>query len=84
VKNEEALNDDLICYCIGINKKIIINSIKKGNITLKSIKDDTKACTGDQCKIKNPSGKCCAKDIQELIKLYSNTEDKSSCKCCVK
>lgn len=74
--------NELICYCIEIDKQTIINSIKKGNTTLQSIKDDTKACTGNECKEKNPNKRCCSKEIKELIKIYSNNEDKISCSCC--
>jgi NAD(P)H-nitrite reductase large subunit len=79
----ENLEDiDLICYCIEINKKTIVESIKRGNTTLKSIKNDTKACTGNECKDKNPSKVCCSKDIKELIRIYSNSKDNETCNCC--
>jgi len=74
--------NELICYCIGIDKQTIINSVKKGNTTLQNIKDDTKACTGNECEEKNPNKRCCSKEIKELIKIYSNNEDKTSCSCC--
>ena len=82
MKIENLKDSDLVCYCIEVNKKTIVDSIQKGNITLQNIKDDTKACTGSECKVKNPSGKCCSKDIKELIKFYTQSEDKSSCSCC--
>ena len=79
----ENLEDSgLVCYCIEVDKKTIVDSIKKGNITLQSIKDDTKACTGSECKVKNPSGKCCSKDIKKLIKIYTKKDDTTSCGCC--
>jgi len=65
-----------------ITQKKVINSIKNDNITLKDIKIDTKACTGTECKEKNPSGKCCSKDIKELIKIYGNNIDNITCICC--
>ena len=73
---------DLICYCIKISKKTIVDAIVDGNINLQMIKDTTIACTGSKCKEKNPSGKCCSKDIKELIKIYSSTTDNSLCSCC--
>ncbi len=73
---------DLVCYCIEVDKETIISSIKRGNVTLQSIKDDTKACTGSECAVKNPSKKCCSKDIIELIKIYAKQEENSSCSCC--
>lgn len=75
-------DSDFICYCIEVNKKTIINSIKRGNITLQNIKNDIKACTGSQCKKKNPSGKCCSKDIKKLIRLVTTKVDNTTCSCC--
>ena len=60
---------DLICYCIGIDKKTIINGIKNGATTLKAIKEQTKACTGSDCKNVNPNKRCCSKEIKQLIAL---------------
>jgi NAD(P)H-nitrite reductase large subunit len=82
MKINSLKDTDLICYCIEIDKRTIVESVQQGNITLKSIKNDTKACTGNECKEKNPSKVCCSKDIKELIKIYSNSEDKETCNCC--
>ena len=46
------------------------------------IKKKTNACTGNECKEKNPSSKCCSKDIKKLIEVYTTTVDNSSCDCC--
>ncbi|MBD3830810.1 MAG: (2Fe-2S)-binding protein [Arcobacter sp.] len=81
-KKLEKVMNELICYCIEVDKNTIINSIKNGNRTLQNIKDDTKACTGNECKEKNPKKRCCSKEIKELIKIHSNNEDNSSCSCC--
>jgi NAD(P)H-nitrite reductase large subunit len=79
---ENLNDDDLVCYCIGVDKKTIVDSIHKGNITLQDIRNDTKACTGKDCKVKNPSGICCSKNIKELIEFYARTIDVSTCGCC--
>ena len=68
-KNEP--DSSIVCFCNNIDKKTIINSIKLGNNTLDKIRRDTKACTNGNCKIYNPSGKCCSIDILELIKLIT-------------
>ncbi|MCI0500474.1 MAG: (2Fe-2S)-binding protein [Epsilonproteobacteria bacterium] len=75
-------NNELICYCIEVDKQTIINSIKVGNTTLQTIKNDTKACTGNKCKDKNPNKRCCSKEIKELIELYTNQQDNTNCSCC--
>ena len=61
----------IVCYCINVDEKTIVDAIKNGASTLKEIRETTKACTGDECKEKNPSKKCCSKDIKKLIELYS-------------
>jgi len=61
--------EDNICYCIGVTKGEIEDSIKNGATTLKMIKDITKACTGSNCKESNPLKRCCSKEINQLIKL---------------
>ena len=71
-----------ICYCIEIDENTIKNAILEGHNTLKMIKKETTACTGNECKEKNPSGKCCSKDIKRLIETYSNNIDNSNCNCC--
>ena len=57
-----------ICYCINIDEDTIVEAIKNGADTLKKVKETTLACTGDECKVKNPKGRCCSKEIMQLIK----------------
>ncbi|MBF9017261.1 MULTISPECIES: NAD(P)H-nitrite reductase [unclassified Oceanispirochaeta] len=80
---KSASDNEIVCYCKQINKKIIVDSILTGNNSLQSITEATTACSGGDCKNLNPSGKCCSADIIELIRLYSETQEKeSSCSCC--
>lgn len=75
-----------VCYCKNVKKGEIVNAIKNGNNTLVKIQQSTSACTGKECKKMNPSGKCCADDIHELIFIYSANTDEphvSSCDCCL-
>ena len=51
-------DDDLICYCIKVDKKTIVKAIYSGATTLKEIEELTKACTGNECKELNPNGRC--------------------------
>jgi len=60
-----------ICYCIEVDEVTVVNAIKNGANTLSKVKEITKACTGDECAVKNPSKKCCSKDIKVLIDKYS-------------
>jgi len=68
-------DDDLICYCIGIDKKRIVDAVKAGATTLKAVKEQTRACTGDHCKEVNPNGRCCSKEIRQIIEIYSRTTE---------
>jgi len=61
----------IVCYCIEVDKATIVNAIKNGADSLTKIKELTKACTGSECATKNPSGKCCSKDIKILIAKHS-------------
>ena len=63
-----------VCYCIGVDEATIVKAIQSGDTTLSEIKKSTKACTGTECKEKNPSGKCCSKDIKALIALHAESE----------
>lgn len=65
---------DLICYCIEIDKKTIVDAIENGATTLKDIKVATDACTGDECATLNPNKRCCSKEIKELLKLHTKDE----------
>lgn len=77
-----ANDDTFVCYCLKVTKKTIVSAIQSGNITLSNIKQSTKACTGDNCRVLNPSGVCCSKDIKSLIALYSPHSSNETCSCC--
>ena len=68
---KNASNKEIVCYCQNVDKETIVTAIKSGDITLDMIRKSTTACSGGNCKELNPSGKCCSKDIQELINLYT-------------
>ncbi len=70
-------DDDLICYCVKIDKKTIVDAIKAGASTLKEIKAETTACTGDECATLNPNKRCCSKEIKQLIAQEGNTMKKN-------
>ena len=67
---DNRTNDDLICYCDHVTKGEIIAALEQGAITLSDIKKMTGACTSCQCAEKNPSGKCCSRDIASVMKDY--------------
>ncbi len=57
-----------VCYCIDVDEDTILKAIKDGANTLKKVKETTKACTGNECKDKNPKHRCCSVEIKQLIK----------------
>jgi bacterioferritin-associated ferredoxin len=59
--------DEIICYCKQVTKREIEKAISEGAKTLKDIQEITGACTGNQCKELNPSGKCCSSDINAML-----------------
>lgn len=59
--------DEIICYCKQVTKSEIEKAITDGAKTLKDIQEITGACTGNQCKEMNPSGKCCATEINAML-----------------
>ncbi len=59
--------DEISCYCKQVTKTEIEKAISDGAKTLKDIQEMTGACTGNQCKELNPSGKCCSGEIMALL-----------------
>ena len=59
--------DKIICHCKQVSQSGIEKAISDGAKTLKDIQEMTGACTGNQCKELNPSGKCCSSDINAML-----------------
>jgi len=75
------MNKKIICYCLRVTEQEIVQAIRNGARTLKDIQKATNACTGNPCKQLNPSGKCCSRELLEIIKRETGTEPKNNC-CC--
>ena len=60
----------IICYCKGVTKATIVQAIRDGAQTLDDVRQVTTACTGSECKTRNPAGRCCSVDIHELVAMY--------------
>ena len=73
--------NEIICYCRNVSKLEIESAILNGAKTLKDVQEITGACTGNQCKELNPSGRCCSTEIKEMLK--DNTGNQPNhCSCC--
>ncbi len=73
------MTDRIICHCIGVTEGRIVQAIREGSHTLKSIQESTKACTGNRCKELNPKGRCCSGDIITIIKRETGYEADANC-----
>jgi NAD(P)H-nitrite reductase large subunit len=71
-----------VCYCKDVSRATIVRVIRNGARTLEAIQQMTGAGTGTECKTKNPSGRCCAGDIEELIALHGRSSNESSSGTC--
>ena len=70
LSNLKLVNPDrVICFCKQVTQKEIEKAIQMGSKTLADVRQATGACTGNQCKELNPSGKCCSEDIKSLLKI---------------
>jgi len=72
--------DEIICHCKQVTKSEIGKAISDGAKTLKDIQQMTGACTGNQCKQLNPTGKCCSSDINDMLPT-SKFKMASTCGC---
>ena len=80
-----ASDHELVCHCGQVSKGAIKEAISMGAYTLPLIKTLTGACRGRDCESLNPRGRCCAVDIQEMIRLYHQGPpewlNKGPCSC---
>ena len=69
------MKKEIICYCMNITKKEILQAIKSGAQTLESIKKSTRACTGNKCMDMHPEKRCCSSDIKRILQEEVNRND---------
>lgn len=80
--NEEQANP-MICYCKDVRKAKIVAALKAGAKTFKEVQLATGASTGDECDVKNPTGKCCSPFVMEIIKEWADqSTDAGNDNCC--
>jgi bacterioferritin-associated ferredoxin len=72
--------DKMICYCKQVTQREIEKALAMGAKTLSDIRQATDACTGNQCKELNPSGKCCSADINQIIRNWNSESIKHNVK----
>jgi len=59
-----------VCYCKGVDEQTILYEIvvKRCCDSIKDIQAYTKARTGTECHIRNPSGRCCGDHVQAVLR----------------
>ncbi|MCL2169614.1 MAG: (2Fe-2S)-binding protein [Defluviitaleaceae bacterium] len=66
------MNDnEMICYCSGIDKEKISTAIKSGAATIDDLRKMTGACTIGKCATLNPKGRCCSIEIRAILDKFS-------------
>ncbi|MBI2843913.1 MAG: (2Fe-2S)-binding protein [Armatimonadetes bacterium] len=58
-----------VCYCLGVTEADILRAIVENGCcnTLEDVKHYTGARTGRECRLKNPSGRCCEAHVRSVI-----------------
>ncbi|MHA2029179.1 MAG: hypothetical protein ACW98K_06500 [Candidatus Kariarchaeaceae archaeon] len=66
-----------ICYCKNVLESSIIEelAVKKCCDSLKDIQKFTEANTGKDCVITNPTGRCCGKQVKEIMEWVKSNGD---------
>jgi len=62
-------NPKYICYCSKVTEEEIVDAIVNKNCkTVKDVVKNTNAMKISNCAINSPTGKCCSRQINDLIK----------------
>lgn len=68
-------NPKYICYCNKVTEKQIIDAIiNRDARNMKDIIRITGAMKNGECETRNPLGKCCGPNIQEIINMMLNNK----------
>ena len=67
------MKNKTICFCSGITEQEIKKAVISGASTIKEVREFLSKFESDDCKNKNPSGKCCHGLFSKVIKLYQGT-----------
>jgi len=56
-----------LCYCKQVTEEDVIDAIRNGAKTFEEVKLVTGIGGGGQCKVTNPSGRCCSRNYRPFI-----------------
>ena len=69
---KEWANPKTVCYCFNWTKEKISDEVNKlGKTNAIGVISEKMNSIGCDCEHKNPSGKCCLKDVKKIIKELS-------------
>ena len=65
---KKADNPKYICYCSKVTEEEIVDAIVNKNCkTVKDVVNNTNAMKISNCAINSPTGKCCSRQINNLL-----------------
>ena len=79
----QAPQDTVVCGCAGVDKRTLVRAIAGGAETLDALMEATGAGQGDECAARNPRGRCCRPDLQEILDVYvpAGAQMRRGCSC---
>jgi bacterioferritin-associated ferredoxin len=75
------LENRMVCWCSKVTEGDIIGAIAKGARTLEDVKAMTGACTLMRCKELHPEGRCCSKDILDILSRFAEGREADASGC---
>lgn len=76
-----ADGDEIVCHCMGVNKRTILEAIEAGAFTVPLLKTMTQAGRGKDCKRRHPLARNCEQDLEALLDLYNTGPTATKCSC---
>ena len=56
-----------LCYCKQVTEEDVLEAIERGARTFEEVRAVTGIGGGGQCRITNPSGRCCSRNYKKFI-----------------
>ena len=65
---------EFVCYCSHVTKRDIEQAVDRGASSVEEVIEMTGAMKNSNCKVNNPKGRCCRKDIEAVFENYRKQE----------
>ncbi len=63
----DAPDDEVVCWCVGVTKRMICDAIADGITTLDGLHSHLGILRGTQCAEKSPRGRCCCQEVVAML-----------------